>query len=85
MGIIYVVKARRLIKKGHTAYLAREVDTQASRIEPSKVPKVSEYLDVFPEELSGLPPRREIEFTIEVAPWTTPISQTPYCMAPSKN
>jgi hypothetical protein len=42
---------------------------------------VKEYLDVFPEELSGIPPNREIEFVIDLAPGTTPISKRPYRMA----
>jgi hypothetical protein len=41
---------------------------------------VQEYLDVFPEELSELPPDREIEFIIELLPGTTPISKRPYRM-----
>ncbi|KAG8491593.1 hypothetical protein CXB51_014776 [Gossypium anomalum] len=39
---------------------------------------------VFPEELPGLPPIREVEFGIELAPSTTPISIAPYHMAPTK-
>ncbi|XP_050211655.1 uncharacterized protein LOC126661824 [Mercurialis annua] len=46
------------------------------------VPVVSEYPDVFPEELPRLPPDREIEFCIEFAPNTEPISIHPYRMAP---
>ena len=37
-----------------------------------KVPVVCEFLDVFPEELPGMPLDREIEFSIELAPGTTP-------------
>ncbi|KAL0560988.1 hypothetical protein IC582_001406 [Cucumis melo] len=43
-----------------------------------------EFLDVFPDDLSSLPPDRDIEFTIELLPGTTPISQAPYRMAPSE-
>ncbi|CAL2257383.1 unnamed protein product [Prunus armeniaca] len=46
------------------------------------VPVVQEFPDVFPEDLPGLPPHREIEFTIELVPGTNPISQAPYRMAP---
>ena len=46
------------------------------------VPVVKEYRDVFPKDLPGLPPKREIEFVIELVPGTTPISKTPYRMAP---
>lgn len=41
---------------------------------------VSEFLDVFPEELPGIPPVRAIEFVIELEPGTQPISQHPYKM-----
>jgi hypothetical protein len=37
------------------------------------VPVVSEFPDVFPEELLGMPPNRDIEFVIELVPGTTPI------------
>jgi hypothetical protein len=42
---------------------------------------VSEFLDVFPEELTGMPPDREIEFVIELVPGTAPIFKRPYRMA----
>jgi hypothetical protein len=42
---------------------------------------VSEFPDVFPEELSGMPPDHEIEFVIELVPGTAPIFKRPYRMA----
>jgi hypothetical protein len=47
----------------------------------SEVPVVNEFLDVFPEELLGMPPDRDIKFVIELKPGTTPIYKTPYMMA----
>jgi hypothetical protein len=41
---------------------------------------VCEYLDVFLEELPGMPPDRDIEFSIELLPGTTPISKRAYRM-----
>ena len=41
---------------------------------------VCEYLDVFPEELPGMPPDRDIEFSIELLPGTAPISKRAYRM-----
>ncbi|KAA0067154.1 ABC transporter C family member 12-like [Cucumis melo var. makuwa] len=56
-----------MIKKEHTAYLAAYVvDTQAIKNDSRSVPIVYEYLDMFYEEKSGLPLKREIEFTIEL-------------------
>ena len=43
---------------------------------------VCEYVDVFPYELPGLPPRRVVDFGIELHPGTSPISMTPHRMAP---
>src|SRR3954468_21782505 len=45
-----------------------------------EVPIVKEYPDVFPEELPGMPPDRDIEFLIELLPGTGPISKRPYKM-----
>jgi hypothetical protein len=43
---------------------------------------VSEFLDIFPDDLSGMPPDRDIEFSIDLLPGTTPIAKRPYRMAP---
>ena len=42
------------------------------------IPVVCEYADVFPDDLPGLPPERDIEFVIELQPGTAPISKQPY-------
>jgi hypothetical protein len=47
----------------------------------SEVPVVNEFPVVFPEELPGMPPERDIEFVIELKPGTTPTYKTPYRMA----
>jgi hypothetical protein len=41
---------------------------------------VSEFPDVFPEDLPGMPPDRDIEFSIELIPGTAPMSKRPYRM-----
>ena len=43
---------------------------------------VCEYKDVFLDELPGLPPRRDVDFIIELHPGTSPISMTPHRMPP---
>ena len=45
---------------------------------------VKDFPDVFPEELPGMPPDRDIEFLIELLPGTGPISKRPYRM-PAKD
>jgi hypothetical protein len=46
----------------------------------SEVPVVNEFTDIFLEELSGMPPNRDIEFVIELKPDTAPIYKTPFMM-----
>ena len=50
----------------------------------ASIPMVCEFLDVFPEDLLGLPPDRDVEFFIELEPRTGPISRCPYRMAPKE-
>jgi hypothetical protein len=45
-----------------------------------EVPVVNEFPDVFPEELPGMPPNRDIKFVIELKPGTAPIYKTRYRM-----
>ncbi|GJR63883.1 putative reverse transcriptase domain-containing protein [Tanacetum coccineum] len=45
---------------------------------------VREFEDVFPEDLSGLPPQRQVEFRIDLVPGATPIAKSPYRLAPSE-
>jgi hypothetical protein len=49
-----------------------------------KILVVCGYVDVFPDELPGMPPDRNIEFAIELQPGTTPISKRPYRMPPAE-
>jgi hypothetical protein len=48
------------------------------------IPVVCEFPDVFPEDLSGLPPQRDVEFVIELKPGTAPISRRSYRMPPNE-
>ena len=54
------------------------------KISISDVLVACEFPDIFPEELPGLSPHREIEFCIDVVPGITPISMPPYRMAPAE-
>ena len=47
---------RKMVRKGCEAYLAYVIDTVKSRSSVSDIPTVSDFPDVFPEELPGLPP-----------------------------
>ncbi|GKD01614.1 putative reverse transcriptase domain-containing protein, partial [Tanacetum coccineum] len=48
------------------------------------IPVVREFPEVFPEDLPGLPPVRQVEFQIDLIPGATPVARTPYRLAPSE-
>jgi hypothetical protein len=48
--------------------------------EIEEIPVVYEFPDVFPEELTELPPDRDVEFVIELIPGTGPVAKSPYWM-----
>jgi hypothetical protein len=53
-------------------------------IKLADIPIVYEYPDVFPDDLPGMPPDRNIEFIIKLQPGTAPISKRPYRMPPNE-
>ena len=80
-NVISAATARTMVRKGCEVYLAYVIDTKKEEPSLSDIPTISDYLDVFLEELSGLPPHREIEFAINVIQGATSASITPYRMA----
>ncbi|GKB90511.1 putative nucleotidyltransferase, ribonuclease H [Tanacetum coccineum] len=66
------------------AYMAHVIDTNFEKKSAKDVPVVNEFLDVFLEDLSGIPPERQVEFRIDLIPGATPIAKTPYRLAPSE-
>ena len=81
-NMISTSTARKMVRKGCEAYLAYVIHTVKARPSVSNIPTVSDFPDVFLEEFPGLPPKREIEFAIDVVLGATPASITPYQMAP---
>ena len=77
------MKACKLISKGCTAYLCAVEVSSTPEPDLKGIPIVQDFPKVF-QEVSGLPPNREIEFAIELLPGTTPISKAPYRMAPTE-
>ena len=73
-----------MIAKGCIYHLVQVRDENSETPSIESVSVVNEFLDVFPEDLPGIPPEREIEFGIDLLPDTQPISIPPYRMAPAE-
>ena len=60
------------------------LDSKRGQIELENILVVKDFPDVFPEELPGIPPVREVELSIEIFPGTAPTSRASYRMAPTE-
>ncbi|XP_071741232.1 uncharacterized protein [Rutidosis leptorrhynchoides] len=72
------------LRAGYQAILAnvKKVELEKKRIED--VPVIREFPDVFPEELPGLSPQRQVKFQIDLTPGAAPIAKATYRLAPSE-
>ncbi|GKE03136.1 putative reverse transcriptase domain-containing protein [Tanacetum coccineum] len=59
----------------------KEEKSEKKRLED--VPIIRDFPDVFPEDLPGLPPTRQVEFQIDLIPGAAPVARAPYQLAPS--
>nr|GEX53354.1 putative reverse transcriptase domain-containing protein [Tanacetum cinerariifolium] len=88
LNIILCVKAQKYLSKGCDVFLARVTMKEAKdklkgkRLED--VPIVRDSLEVFPEDLSGIPPTRQVEFQIDLVPSAASVAWAPYRLAPSE-
>ncbi|XP_073031312.1 uncharacterized protein [Primulina eburnea] len=83
--VISYMCARKFIKRGCQAFLASIVSVAepvSQKLEDIDV--ASEFSSVFHGDVSGIPPDREVEFSIELMPGTMPISKAPYRLAPAE-
>ena len=82
--MISAMTAQKMLRKGCQGYLAYVVETGKEGTILDEISVVREFPDVFPNDIAGLPPEREVEFTIDLIPGTKPISSPPYRMAPAE-
>ena len=60
------------------------MDTRKEKKEVKDIPVVRDFPDVFPEDLPGVPPVRQVEFRIDLIPGAAPVARSPYRLAPSE-
>ncbi|GJU06157.1 hypothetical protein Tco_1122587, partial [Tanacetum coccineum] len=83
-------KARKLsyLLKGYHVFLAhitiKEAEDKSKEKQLEEVPIVQDFPEVFPEDLPGIPPTRQVEFQIDLIPGAAPVARAPYRLAPSE-
>ncbi|KAI3819511.1 hypothetical protein L1987_13351 [Smallanthus sonchifolius] len=83
-NVFSMIKAESYMRRRCEAYLAYVIDDRMKTKELKNVPVVCNFPEVFPEDLPGLPPNREIEFQIDLMPRAEPVAKAPYRLAPSE-
>ncbi|GJY25748.1 putative reverse transcriptase domain-containing protein [Tanacetum coccineum] len=88
LNIISCTKTQKYIEKGFPIFLAhvttKEIEDKSEEKRLEDVPIVQNFPEVFPEDLPGLPPTRQVEFQIDLVPGAAPVARAPYRLAPSE-
>ncbi|GJU72473.1 putative reverse transcriptase domain-containing protein [Tanacetum coccineum] len=88
LNIISCTKTQKYMQKGFPIFLAhvtaKEVEDKSEKKRLEDMPIVRDFPEVFPEDLPGLPPTRQVEFQIDLVPGAAPVARAPYRLAPSE-
>ena len=86
--VLYFLEAPSLVCSTCPTFLAYLIFLSAGESSNSRVPYdvsvVSEFVNIFFDELPSLPPHQEVEFGIDLVPGATPIFKAPYCLSPAE-
>ncbi|GJY42181.1 putative reverse transcriptase domain-containing protein [Tanacetum coccineum] len=88
LNVISCTKVQKYLLKGSHVFLAhvttKEIEDKSEKKRLEDVPIVKDFPEVFPEDLPGLPPTRQVEFQIDLVPGAAPVARAPYRLAPSE-
>ncbi|GJT12058.1 putative reverse transcriptase domain-containing protein [Tanacetum coccineum] len=88
LNLISCIKTERYISRGCQVFVAQIMEKKSDEKRLEDIPVVREFPEVFPEDLPGLPPVRQVEFQIDLQidliPRATPVARAPYRLAPSE-
>ncbi|GKA21363.1 hypothetical protein Tco_0701352 [Tanacetum coccineum] len=84
LKVISCIKARKYVEQGCYLFLAHVTENKSKEKLLKDVPIIHDFPEVFLEELSGLPPLRQVEFRIDLVPEAVPVACAPYRLAPSE-
>ncbi|GKD66781.1 putative nucleotidyltransferase, ribonuclease H, partial [Tanacetum coccineum] len=84
LKVVTCMKVKKYVDRGSYLFVAQVVEKEPVEGRLKDVPVICEFPDVFPEDLPGLPPPRQVEFVIELVPGAAPVARAPYRLAPSE-
>ncbi|GJS63258.1 putative reverse transcriptase domain-containing protein [Tanacetum coccineum] len=84
LKVISCIKASKYIERGCHLFLAHVTEKKQKEKRLEDMPVIRDFLEVFPNDLPGLPPPRRVEFRIDLVSGVAPVARAPYHLAPSK-
>ncbi|GJR66751.1 putative reverse transcriptase domain-containing protein [Tanacetum coccineum] len=84
LKVISYIKARKYIERGCHLFLAHVTEKKRKEKRLEDVPVICNFSEVFFDNLSGLPPPRQVDFRIDLVPGVAPVARAPYRLAPYK-
>nr|GEZ31266.1 putative reverse transcriptase domain-containing protein [Tanacetum cinerariifolium] len=78
LKVVSCMKVKKYVDRGSYLFVAQVVEKEPVERRLEDVPVICKFLDVFPEDLLGLPPPGEVEFEIELVPGAAPVARAPY-------
>ncbi|GJV97029.1 putative reverse transcriptase domain-containing protein [Tanacetum coccineum] len=84
LSLISCIKTERYISRGCQVFIIQVMEKKSDEKRLEDIPVVREFPEVFPEDLPGLPPVRQVEFQIDLIPGAAPVARAPYRLAPSE-
>ena len=83
-GIFSFIRTVKYINDGCQVFMVQITKDKSEKKRLEDVPVVMDFPEVFPEDLPGLPPVRQVEFRIDLVPGATPVAKALYRLAPSE-
>ncbi|GKB60890.1 putative reverse transcriptase domain-containing protein [Tanacetum coccineum] len=84
LKVISCIKACKYVERGCHLFLAHVTEKKSKEKRLDNVPVIRDFPEVFPEELKGLPPPRQVDFRIDLVPGAAPVAHAPYRLTPSE-
>nr|GFD06675.1 putative reverse transcriptase domain-containing protein [Tanacetum cinerariifolium] len=75
---------KKYVDRGSYLFVAQVIEKEPAERRLEDVPVICKFPDVFPEDLPGLPPPRQVELEIKLVPGAAPVARAPYRLAPSE-
>jgi len=70
---------KMLVRKGCKVFVVHVINNENDKdLNLADILVIRNFMDVFPNKVPGLPPKRELDFSIELVPGTIPVSKAPY-------